>query len=632
MSFDALSLKILTIESSAAIIGRTVDKISENREKEFAFILRDEYSNSILYISINPNFPVYFHTGDMGMNLFNFNSNFSTVLRKYLCGARITGIETLYADRILVMRFVKKDAFSEKSYGVVFEFMGKHSNAFIYLDRYAPGTDAAVSPAPGMAALSHNDVIGFCHPSENLCEYISAPQKTDIRTIALQNLTVDAGVETASALVKTYTGLSPKLCGFIKTPEDLTAVSKLFLAGSKEELDGLISEKDKYPIFKYYNIGIYTGVKKPAASAHSLAPGGGAASKPRSCVYPFYAPDGSGESAAPVFCGSLNEAYRLFYNEYNIGVTAFYVEQKLLRLLDAAEKKLSVFNGEVEISRDFEKHSEYGKLLISYIASRENDRNSVGASSMDIYETSVPVDKKLSASANAQKHFKMHKKLRAKFCRARKVAAGYENMVSEINRCLKLLSGNSRENIPEIESSVRKIVPELISERSNQKKFLARFDGSVRTFTSQFSGHKKKEKKSEAAPAAHENNKNYRLFTSENGFSIYVGRSDTGNDHILSKVALPEDYWLHVKDFRGSSVIVKAPRGADIDAVESALAEAALYAAHYSEGRSATKIFVSCAKRKYVKKIKRVAGKVTYTNEKTILVDVTMLEKKFNGC
>ncbi|HNY10275.1 MAG TPA: NFACT RNA binding domain-containing protein, partial [Candidatus Wallbacteria bacterium] len=163
-----------------------------------------------------------------------------------------------------------------------------------------------------------------------------------------------------------------------------------------------------------------------------------------------------------------------------------------------------------------------------------------------------------------------------------------------------------------------------------QKKFLVQFDGSVKTFTAQFSGHKKKTKKNETEPEVHENNKNYRLFTSENGFLIYVGRSDTGNDHILSKVALPEDYWLHVKDFRGSSVIVKAPKNAEISAVEAALAEAALYAAHYSEGRNATKIFVSCAKRKYVKKIKRVAGKVTFINETTILVDVSMLEKKFS--
>ncbi len=607
MSFDALSLKILTVESADLIIGRTVDKISENREKEFAFILRDEYSNSILYVSINPNFPVYFHCGDTGMNLSNFNSNFSVILRKYLCGSRITGIETLYADRILLMKFVRKDGFSEKSYGVVFEFMGKHSNAFIYSGDGSP------------ESLSHNDVIGFCHPSENLCEYISAPQKTDIRTIALDKLKIDVDEGTAPALVKTYTGLSPKLCGFIKTPKDLTAVSKLFSINSNGKLQALIAEKDEYAIFKYYNIGIYTQKKSPAA-------------KPKSFVYPFYSQDGSGDAAPPVFYNSLNEAYYAFYNGYNIGITAFYVEQKLLRLLEAAVKKLSVFKGEAEISAEFEKHSEYGKLLISYISSCENGKNSVGRDSMDIFETKVPVDKKLSASANAQKHFKMYKRLRAKFIRAKKAVAENENMVNEISRCIKLLNEDPRGNIPEIEAAVRKIVPELISERSSQKKFLAQFDGSVKTFTAQFAGHKKKIKKDEAAPAAHENNKNYRLFTSENGFLIYVGRSDTGNDHILSKVALPEDYWLHVKDFRGSSVIVKAPKNAEISAVEEALIEAAMYAAHYSEGRNATKIFVSCAKRKYVKKIKRVAGKVTFTNEKTILVDVSMLEKKFNEC
>ncbi|EKD69224.1 MAG: hypothetical protein ACD_47C00218G0002, partial [uncultured bacterium] len=68
---------------------------------------------------------------------------------------------------------------------------------------------------------------------------------------------------------------------------------------------------------------------------------------------------------------------------------------------------------------------------------------------------------------------------------------------------------------------------------------------------------------------------------------------------------------------------------ADPKAVERAVAEAALYAAHYSQGRNATRIFVSCALRKYVKKLKRVAGKVTYTNENSILVDIARLEEKF---
>ncbi|HOT75749.1 MAG TPA: NFACT family protein, partial [Candidatus Wallbacteria bacterium] len=113
MSFDSLSLKILLLETKEQIIGRTVDKIMEHRSGEYGFILRNESGPSILLVSINPNFPAFFHTLEQKINFMNTQSNYQLLMKKYFEGARIVDVKTFHSDRILGLYLLKKDSFSE---------------------------------------------------------------------------------------------------------------------------------------------------------------------------------------------------------------------------------------------------------------------------------------------------------------------------------------------------------------------------------------------------------------------------------------------------------------------------------------------------------------------------------------
>lgn len=630
MSFDAITLKFLLLETKKQIAGRTVDKILEHRAGEFGFVLRNENGPSVLLVSINPNFPAFFHSETHKINFNNSLSNYQLLLKKHLEGARVMDLRQLRSDRILAVYLLKKDSFSETGYILFFEFMGKHSNSFLY-----EGFDDA-------GALAPERVAGALNFSHNLCDFIMKPSKQDI-TLAFPK---DAGapgggaekngsgpeagpasLETPKDLIGRYTGLSPFLCEAAKisgAARPLEEIAAAFRAGELENLCETISRgrENKNSIFHIYNTALY-----------SYGTGAGK----RSFVYPFDLSGGRPGLAKEFECETLNECWARFYIMRDAETLTSGLRARIAKLRAAAERKKSAFACDLAASDGHKKYSEYGSLIISAIGEikcrGDNDRN---LASIEIGGEAVPLEPRLSVSENAQRYFKLARRLRAKNEQCRAAISKLDAILADIEKCSGRLDSPAAIFSPEFCSAVEReavsIAGSLINDKRALKKFLGELGGELKKFRACVAA-KTAARDAGGAGSAHASiaggSKHYRQFETADGFQIFVGRSDAGNDYILSKIAGQQDYWLHVKDFRGSSVIVKTPKNADPEAVERAIAEAALYAAHYSQGRNATRIFVSCAMRKYVKKVKRVAGKVTYSNETSILVDIARLEEKF---
>lgn len=610
MSFDAISLKLLILESKNDIIGRTVDKIIEHRKNEFAFILRNAEGPSTLYISVNPNFPIFFYTIERKINFNHYASNYWLSLKKHLEGARIIDVFQLYCDRILIIKFLKKDSFSEKPLFVVFEFMGKHSNSFIYAGEF----DAAT--------LLGDHVTAAITSSENLCAYISKAQKNEITLIADEANALSSEIENlmlSGECIKKYTGISPFLLKAAKTPFNLSEIARIFACKNFQEFTELkdASIKNKYSIFNIYNTALYST---------------GAVSKNnKKFVYPFDLRPANNDVRliGPREC--LNEANADYFAGFDGGCTNSKMKNRVTKLYDIAAKKKATFASDMDIAKDFELHLKYGQLIISILATCGDELKNAPAENIEIFETSVPLDPRYSLADNAQRHFKLYKRLKSKHDHAKKAFLTLNSIMNEIEEFIKTFdSENNIGSYEFYEQSGKKIAgfaAKLIFEDRQKKKFLSELYGEVKNAKSLLN----KKSCDDGKKNVHENqnSKYYRLFSTKDGYLIYVGKSDIGNDFILSKIAMQEDYWFHVKDFRGSSVILKSPKGAETQTLENAVKEAAMYAAYYSQGRNATKIFVSCAKRKYVKKLKRVPGKVTFSCETTILIDVNELEAKF---
>ena len=108
-------------------------------------------------------------------------------------------------------------------------------------------------------------------------------------------------------------------------------------------------------------------------------------------------------------------------------------------------------------------------------------------------------------------------------------------------------------------------------------------------------------------------------FRSSAGLRISVGKNNSQNDQLTTKLAFKSDIWLHTQKIHGSHVILWT-QGEAPD-VQS-LTEAAQLAAWFSQGREGKKVPVDYTPVKYVKKPAGARpGMVVYTTYQTAYVD-----------
>lgn len=105
------------------------------------------------------------------------------------------------------------------------------------------------------------------------------------------------------------------------------------------------------------------------------------------------------------------------------------------------------------------------------------------------------------------------------------------------------------------------------------------------------------------------------------GWEILYGENATSNDHLTTRVAKPNDLWLHARAVTGAHVVVRGV--GDLQRLPRAvLLEAAAVAARHSDAKHASHVPVDYTFRRYVRKPRRSApGAVTYTHEKTLHVE-----------
>lgn len=101
------------------------------------------------------------------------------------------------------------------------------------------------------------------------------------------------------------------------------------------------------------------------------------------------------------------------------------------------------------------------------------------------------------------------------------------------------------------------------------------------------------------------------------GWTILVGKSAAGNDYI-TRLARPDDLWLHAEGMPGSHVVVRNPEKRDIP--EAVLRKAAGLAAYHCKGKGSSRVPVAYTRAANVKKPKGAPpGLVTLTSRKTVM-------------
>lgn len=106
-------------------------------------------------------------------------------------------------------------------------------------------------------------------------------------------------------------------------------------------------------------------------------------------------------------------------------------------------------------------------------------------------------------------------------------------------------------------------------------------------------------------------------FRTDGGLRVSVGKNNSQNDQLTTKLASRRDWWFHTQKIHGSHVILWTG-GDEPDAVS--VAQAAALAAWFSQGREAGKVPVDYTPVKYVKKPAGAKpGMVVYSTYQTVM-------------
>lgn len=209
----------------------------------------------------------------------------------------------------------------------------------------------------------------------------------------------------------------------------------------------------------------------------------------------------------------------------------------------------------------------------------------------------VALDPDRTPSEVAQGYFREYDK-------ARKALAGVPELLAETNLELDYLD----EMLTQLE------LAESFDEVANIKAELAE------------AGYGKVESKGKVVKAKKRRLPQTPSFTSSDGFIIYIGKSAQHNEFVTFEIGDKVDLWLHARGMPGSHVIVKT---AGRDVPEKTLLEAAALAAYYSKGQASTRVEVTYAPQKFVRKVKGPhPGLVTYLNDKSVSVKPRKLNKE----
>jgi predicted ribosome quality control (RQC) complex YloA/Tae2 family protein len=91
-----------------------------------------------------------------------------------------------------------------------------------------------------------------------------------------------------------------------------------------------------------------------------------------------------------------------------------------------------------------------------------------------------------------------------------------------------------------------------------------------------------------------------RRFRSTDGMEIVAGKTSVANDYVSTRLARPDDIWLHAEGYPGAHVLVRRAGRAEVP--ERTVLEAAAVAAVYSKARDATRVPVHVAPASAVRK------------------------------
>ena len=299
---------------------------------------------------------------------------------------------------------------------------------------------------------------------------------------------------------------------------------------------------------------------------------------------------------------ALDAHYNALLTQQTFDAQASNARADLRRKITRQQRLLKTLQTDLAGHADADQQKRLGDLLLANLSTARRRRDRVRL--IDYFSADTPVieielDEKVTLPQEAERRFGLYsrskravKQITSRIALTQKELAGLATQQAELEKLIAEGDATALEHFgsaPRVSQGGSKRLSEPPAVAGRQKR--------------------KPEKK---IPGV-------RRYVSSDGFEILVGRTSRDNDHLTSKVARPNDLWLHAADYGGSHVVVRNATRKDVP--HRTIIEAAQLAAQFSQARKDPKVDVHYTERKFVSKPRGSApGLVRMTRFKNITV------------
>ncbi len=555
MAFDGGFLSKVIGEISEAVDSH-IDKIYQPSRDELVLLLRKKGFAKRLYINVKTGSARLHFTESRPENPA-VPPNFCMLLRKYISSARLVKVAQPSLERVAELYFTAANEMGDtENYRLVCEMIGAKANVILVREN-----------GKIVDALKHSDVETakrYILPNADY-EYPEKEEKLNpVKNEGeiLEKIGNDCP-DLAKKLLNLAEGFSPLVCREIEF--------KSQTVGLKKAYDNLLEDlcQEQVPIM----------VLKPDG-------------EPFDYSYTEIHQYGVGyeNKVFESFSYLLDEFYLEKENAQRISTAARDIIKLVKNLKDRTSRRLALRLQDLKKCENREDLRIFGELIKANLYRlKPGDNEAVVENYYDenMSLVKIPLNPALSPSKNADRYFKEYKKTYTaaealnRFTREDKQELIYfESVLESIERCGSIAEiGEIREEL--YEAGYIKRPAQKISRKKETPKPLE--------------------------------------FTSVEGYRILVGKNNTQNDYLTTRLASKNDLWFHTKDIPGSHVIVMC-EGKDVS--DQTILQAATLAAKNSKAKESSQVPVDYTPVKFVKKPNGAkAGMVIYTTNKTVYIN-----------
>ena len=570
MAFDAGMVSAIVNELNETILEARVEKVTQPEKDEIVLLLHAGRKNLRLVLSSGSNNPHFNITSVVKENPI-VAPMFCMLLRKHLTGARVTSVTQLGFERAVEFGF---DCFDEMGFRtmkyLVTETMGKYSNVILL---NAEKKVVSALKIIDLAASSVRQILpGF--------PYELPPTQRKLCPLTVSESEFKAALS-ASGDMPADKFIAANFYGLAAITSREIA---LRAAGSS---DRLISECDPDALWKSFE-SVRNIINENKSEPYLVSEISG-----RPVEYLFFEPREYGAD----YNVQKVESFGVLLDEYfGRRDKAERIKQRtsdIFRLLTNAEqrltKKIALQKQDLAACADKDRYKLWGDLITANIWRLSRGEEKVELEnyySDDCAPITVPLDKRLSPQANAQRCYKKYNKSKTAEV---ELAKQIKIAESELGYIYTVFDSLSR---AESESDILEIRDEL---------YRSGYASRMKNYSA----------KKLQAPK-------FMEFQTTDGKKLLVGKNNHQNDQLTTKVASKLDYWFHIKNQPGSHVILfcdgEEPTDRDFT-------EAAVVAAYYSKASDGQNVPVDYT---LVKNVRKPGGSkpgfVTYQTNYTAYV------------